>query len=420
MHLSAFKMEKLLYVVLGISLCQSVISDYFGFHKVNYLCDVILLALLLFTICTGKIGLVIRNKSIEDFSIAAFALVVVIGWALNSVSLLSALWGVRNYGRFFLFYLLGKILLSDQDAENMENIFLKLFPFHIILVAFQYIVEGLNQDRLSGLFGKNAGGNGGLSLYLLIVLCIVICQCDHKKISLTKFMCYLMPIYINAALSELKFYFAASFLLIGWYFVASKDKRWALKLVLLALLAWFIGIQIMYFIFPSWTGYLSLRNFFGIVSSQKVYSTSKDIGRTAVFSKLAPIIRDWAGSDAVFFGIGLGNADYADAFPALNSAFFKAYGEMHYTWLSLGYLFVEVGYVGTIVYVAFFVLLEVKALLAYLREKSYNCFMGTFFPFVCMMTIAYNSSLRSNVAYMAYAALLWQTLSSKKKGEMPR
>ena len=31
----------------------------------------------------------------------------------------------------------------------MEDMFVRVFPVHILLIAYQYIVEGLNQDRLS-------------------------------------------------------------------------------------------------------------------------------------------------------------------------------------------------------------------------------------------------------------------------------
>ena len=412
MHTFVIKYKSLIYGVLGICMLQGIISDYIGFRQINYLCDVLLIILLLVMTCRKQIILVKNNKNFEYISIGIFALVVLIGWGLNSVSILRAFWGVRNYGRFFLFYVLARTLWTKEDVKSIEELFLKLFPIHMILIAFQYIVEGLNQDFLSGLFGKTGGGNGGLMIYLSIILCIAICQFEFKKMNTRKFLCYLLLIFINAALSELKFLFVMAILLIAWYLAMSKRKGRGMILALLFIIALYIGMQVFYSVFPNWADYLSFDNIMTMISDQEVYASQFDIGRTAVFSKLTPIITKWAGKDALFFGIGLGNGDYSDAFPVLNSAFYETYGIMHYTWLSLGYLFVEVGYVGAIAYISFFVVLEIKAIIAYQKRSTYYNLLGTFFPIVFMMIMFYNSTLRSNYAYMVFAVLTWQALAN--------
>ena len=411
MHSFVIKYKSIIYGVLGICLLQGMISDYGGFHQINYLCDILLVVLLLVMVCRKQITLTKTIKNVEYISILAFTLVVLIGWGLNSVSIPRALWGSRNYGRFFLFYLLARAVWTEDDVNKVEELFLKLFPIHMIIIAFQYVVEGLNQDFLSGLFGKTNGGNGGLMIYLSIILCISICQFEYKKISIRKFFLYLLLIFVNAALSELKFLFVMAVILVAWYLAMSKRKGRGMILALFFVLALYIGMQIFYYVFPFWVNYLSFDNIMTIFSDQEVYSSQFDVGRTAVFSKLSPIITKWAGKDALLFGIGLGNGDYSDAFPILNSAFYNVYGFMHYTWLSLGYLFVEVGYVGTIAYISFFVILEIKAISAYQKRSTYYNLLGTFFPLVFMIIMVYNSTLRSNYAYMVFAVLTWQSLA---------
>ena len=417
MHSFVIKYKNILYGVLGICLFQGIISDYLGFRQVNYLCDILLVLLLVVMLCRKQVKLNKTTNNIEYISILAFAIVALIGWGLNTVRLPSALWGLRNYGRFFLFFLLGRSLWNGEDVETMENFFMKIFPIHMILIAFQYVVEGLNQDFLSGLFGKTAGGNGGLMIYLSVILCIVICQFEYKKISTKKFVCYLLLIFVNAALSELKFLFVLASLLVVWYLAMSKRKGRGMILALFFVIALYVGMQIFYYVFPFWANYLSFDNIMTMISDQEVYANQMDVGRTAVFSKLTPVITKWAGQHAVWFGIGLGNGDYSDAIPMLNSAFYTVYGIMHYTWLSLGYLFVEVGYLGTIVYISFFVILEIKAIVAYQKRSSYYNLLGTFFPIVFMIIIVYNSTLRSNFAYMVFAVLTWQALADEKKEE---
>lgn len=55
---------------------QGVISDYVGFRQINYLCDVLLIILLLVMACRKQITLTKTIKNIENVSIVAFAVVV--------------------------------------------------------------------------------------------------------------------------------------------------------------------------------------------------------------------------------------------------------------------------------------------------------------------------------------------------------
>lgn len=407
------KYKTLLYLMFLICLFQGMISDYLGFRQINYACDLLLITILIFKIIRcNKLTPHIR-ENIEYLSILFFALVVIAGWFFNSVPVAQALWGFRNYARFFLFYMLSRSLWSDNDVNNMENFLIKIFSLHIALVAYQYFVEGLRQDFLSGIFGKAAGGNGGLMIYLSIMLCIIISRFEYKKISVTKFGIYFLLVLINSALSELKFMFILSIVLVAWYLLMSKHKGRGMILALFVIIFLYIGVQVLYFVFPYWSNYLTFDNIIRMISDQKVYATADDIGRTAVFSKLSPIICEWAGKDSLIWGIGLGGGDYSSAFTSLNSLFYLVYERMHYTWLSLGYLFVETGYLGTVAYVSFFVILEIKAILSYRKESSYYNLLGSFFPLVFMILIVYNSTMRSNFAYLPFAVLTWQVIMKK-------
>ena len=409
------KYKTILHWVFWICLLQGFISDYAGFRQINYLCDAFLLCLLIVMVCRGQMPVPRIRRNTEMAAVAAFAAVVVAGWFLNDFSVMRALWGLRNYGRFFLFYGMLLICWDQEDVAKVEESFIKVFPVHMVLVTIQYLAEGLEQDRLSGLFGRIVGGNAGLLIYLSIVFCIALCRYQYGKISLSRFLVFLSLMLVNAALSELKFFFVLVVLLVMWYLFIVRRKGKGMMLALSFAAALYIGLQIFYAVFPEWANYLTLDNILTILSDQEVYATKYDIGRTAVFSKMTPMIVDWAGRDALFFGIGLGNGDYSDGFRMLNSAFFHVYQDTHYTWLSLGYLFAETGYLGTIAYVSFFAILEVKAIAAYQKNNSYYNMLGTFFPLMFMCILLYNASLRSNFAYMAFAVLTWQCLAERKE-----
>lgn len=413
-HLS-IKYKYGLYCVLAISLLQSLISDYIGFRQINYLCDALLLLLLGVMMFRKQIRKPDFRKNPELISIAAFAVIVVAGWVLNDFSVLKALWSVRNYGRFFLFYCLLLACWDENDAISSEKIFIWLFPVHMLLIAFQYFVEGLNADNLSGLFGKVQGGNGGLMIYLSIVFCIFLCQYEYKKIGLPKFLALLLLMVANAVLSELKFFFVLAAFLVFWYVIIAKRKKRAILLTLIFIVVLYIGVQTLYLVFPVWKGILSIDYLtHHIWEHQSGYTYKFEVGRTSVFSKMTPMILNWGGTDALFFGIGLGNGDYSGAFPFLNSAFYDMYGYTQYTNLSLGYLFAETGFLGIIAYVSLFVILEVKAIIAYRKCDSYYNMLATFFPLVCMSILVYNSTLRSNYGYIIFAVLVWQTLMAGK------
>ena len=104
------KYKSILNYIVGICLIQGVISDYIGFRQINYLCDLLLIVLFILMICKKKLFIKNINENLEYISLLIFILVILIGWGLNSVSVLRALWGIRNYGRFILFYIFAREL----------------------------------------------------------------------------------------------------------------------------------------------------------------------------------------------------------------------------------------------------------------------------------------------------------------------
>lgn len=400
--------------IFVISLFQGAIGSYLKFNQINYICDLLLIVLLVITIAKGNGHSLKIKKRIEYIPIVCFGIVILLGWMFNHTPILMALWGLRNYGRFFIYFIFCINFLQSDDVDKMENIFVKIFPIHIVFVIYQYIIEGLNQDRLSGIFGNDVGGNVGLMIYLAIMMCIIMARYEYKNMSLSKFAIYLILILINAALSELKFLFIVAVLLLIWYLLMSKRKGKGMLLLLTFIIIVYIAIQIFYSVFPEYANFMDIDNILNQVSAQEVYASQFDVGRTSVFSKLSPIITRWAGKGAVWIGIGVGNADYSSAINILNSAFFKTYEYIHYTWLSLGYLFVETGYIGTIVYTAFYVILEIGSIIKYQKEATYRNLLGTFFPIICLIMLVYNAAMRSNYAYMIFVTLAWGIVDSKK------
>ena len=126
-RLFKIKYKDILYWTLWICLTQGIFSSYFGFSQINYLCDLLLILLLVVKVASKKIHTVRLTERIECVPILLFFLIAFIGWCLNTVPFPMALWGVRNYGRFFLYFI--------------------VFPYFFIRPVFGLSVAGKNEYK---------------------------------------------------------------------------------------------------------------------------------------------------------------------------------------------------------------------------------------------------------------------------------
>lgn len=122
------KYKDCLYWILWICLFQGVISSYFGLNQINYVCDFLLIILLVTRLSSERLRHFRINKSIEFIPIIGFAIIILIGWIFNSTSLPMAIWGMRNYGRFFVYFIFCIALFDAKDVYKMEDMFVRVFP----------------------------------------------------------------------------------------------------------------------------------------------------------------------------------------------------------------------------------------------------------------------------------------------------
>ena len=81
------KYKDCLYWILWISLFQGIISSYFGLNQINYVCDFLLMVLLVTRLSSERLRHFRINKSIEFIPIIGFVIIILIGWIFNSASL---------------------------------------------------------------------------------------------------------------------------------------------------------------------------------------------------------------------------------------------------------------------------------------------------------------------------------------------
>ena len=400
-----------LYIIIWISLIQGFLTDYFKLGFINYFCDFLLVICLLLRILGIKhhewYSHGFRSKPL-DIVILFFYIVVFAGWFIHPAPILHALWGIRNYTRFFVFFYLCKREFSIDDYEKIQDWLMKLFPIQCAVTLYQIIVEHLSYDYLGGVFGKYQGCASGLMIYFGLLLIILYTKYDNKEIKFKTLLIYFAVIIGISAYAELKAFFLYFVVMLVLYGLLSKNKVKASVVLLVGLLGAFVGIQILIRFFPQFANFFTVEKIIEQFTNKNASYTFReglDIGRSSIFYKLDPIIVNWGGNSARWFGLGLGNGDYSSSFSFLNSSFYNAYPRSNYVNFSLSFLFVELGYLGTIAYVSMYFVLEITAMKNYVDDKRSQTLFGVFAPVLCFFLLYYNCSLRTNYAYVVFSVL---------------
>lgn len=402
--------RKGLYIIIWISLIQGFLSDYLRLGSIKYLNDVLLMMCLLSWMGKNSVYKCVckKNKIYVYIPLLCFVFTILIGWFLNGMSFSLSLWGLRNYFRFYIFFFLCLNLFDIEDYKKIQNWLVKLFPLHIAIIMFQILIEHLSYDFLGGIFGKYQGCASGLMIYYGLLSMILISKYNEKNISLKKIFVYFFIMLTTSAIAELKAYFLFLVGIIIIYAFLANDKIKGAIIFGVGLIGVIVGLQLLIRYFPYYANFFTVENIIKQLTDKEstyTYRQGLDIGRSSIFYKLPPVVKDWGGEMAKWFGIGLGNGEYSSTFNFLKSDFYNTYSQSNYAFFSLAFLFVETGYLGVIAYLSFFIGMEIVALKGYLRKRNKTNMIITMMPIFCLFLVYYNSSMRSNFAFVVFALL---------------
>ncbi|MBR2381015.1 MAG: hypothetical protein IKA84_00780 [Clostridia bacterium] len=136
-------------------------------------------------------------------------------------------------------------------------------------------------------------------------------------------------------------------------------------------------------------------------ATQEHYSSEQTVNRLSAIPTLSKmLIPDF--SDRLF-GLGLGNCD-TSSFAICNTPFYQNYGYLRYNFFSAAFLFLEVGFIGLGMYVAFF-LIAFALIRKRIKRGLCNELHGKIaliMIVLSMILIVYNASLRAEGGYMAF------------------
>ena len=397
--------KKIVYFVFLFPFFLSGLIEAFHFPSaVKYAVDIgvcILLATMLFK----RRPHISLEGSIIKYWILLFAVYVSCNYVANYQSPVYFLWGVRNYFRFYIFFMACIYYLHTKDLAKLFQMMSVIYYIHVLVVLIQYFILNIDQDNLGGIFGTQIGCNGWANIFQVIMVSYSILRYLNKECSMGICILDCSLALVTAALSELKFFYI-EFVFIVIMAVLITDFSWKKVIIIIgAGLGVFVSAMILVRLFPYWADKMSFKTLFDMASSEQGYTMTGDMNRLTFFSRSRRLFLKTPVK--TLFGLGLGNCDYSDSFLFLTTPFYRKYKLLHYTWLSTAFMFLENGIVGLFFYFGFFVVIAVHAF-SYAKGRKRNKTYVQLTQIISMVSILigiYNVSLRMDCGYMLFFAL---------------
>lgn len=337
--------------------------------------------------------------------VGAFALFTLAVYGLRWQSGQYYLWGFRNNFRFYAAFFAFCAFLRQEEGEDYLRKLDILFRLNIPVTLVQYFLLGKAGDYLGGIFGTRQGCNAYTNVFFCIVVARSLVRFLDRQESGRSCFCKCFWALLLAALAELKFFFlefgVIAVLAAAW----SDTSRRKTGVILGAALGVMAGAALLGVLFPSFSGWFSLNWLLEAAGSDRGYTSSGDLNR---LNSIAKINRWFFGSPwQRLLGLGLGNCD-TSAFAFLNTPFYRNFGHIHYTWMSVSFWYLEGGWLGLSFFFGFFVLVfraAGKLERGCTGAGKCHCRMARILAVLCCMIAVYNASLRTEAAYMMYFVL---------------
>ena len=366
----------------------------------------------------GLFGFMVFRRNIEIdkkifplvLLVTAFFLYCLVMYLLNYQSTIYFLWGMRNNFRFYVLFFAEVLYFRERDAEKSFQILDILFWVNVPITLIQYFILGYKQDYLGGIFGVESGANALTIIFFTIVLSRSVLRYMEEKESFGLCASKCVVALFFSALAELKFFFVFFIIiLIMAAFLTSFSWRKLLIFAVCAVVVSFTSaLLVTLFDFED---FLSLESIWEN-ATQEHYSSDQTVNRLSAIPTLSKtVVPDF--NDRLF-GLGLGNCD-TSSFAICNTPFYQNYGHLRYTFFSVAFLFLEVGYIGLLLYVSFFVIAFV---LIRNRIKQGLCDeqhgrIALIMALLSVVLVVYNSSLRAEAGYMVFFVLALPFLDNR-------
>lgn len=368
---------------------------------VKYTADVAWVILVFLMIGMGSIRIEKKLAPLAILVVFLF-LYTVIMYIFNYQSLLYFLWGMRNNFRFYVLFFAVATYVQERDVNRMFQFLDLLFWINFPITLVQYFMLGFERDDLGGIFGTNVGVNSFTILFFTIVLSRSLLRYMEREERFIFCGAKCAVALFISALAELKFFFVffLIILVMATLLTSFSWRKFFVFLVCALLVSFASSLLVSLFGFEDFMSFESVwQN-----ATQAHYSSDKTVNRLSAIPTLAnTVVSDWNDR---WFGMGLGNCD-TSSFEICNTPFYRTYGYLRYHYFSIAMLFLEVGYVGLLLYVAFFTLCAVL-IWRRIRRGLCNPLYGRIALIMAALAhvlVVYNSALRAEVGYLVFFVL---------------
>ena len=392
----------LIFWIVALPLTWGMIFQFLSLPAfVKYTADVAWIGLLCCMVFRRTINI---DKKIFPLVIlvASFFLYCLVMYLLNYQSIIYFLWGMRNNFRFYVLFFAVVLYFLESDADKSFQILDVLFWVNVPITLIQYFVLHYKQDFLGGIFGVESGANASTIIFFTIVLSRSMLKYMERKESFALCASKCVVALFFSALAELKFFFVFFIIIMVMSaFLTSFSWRKLLIFTVCAVLIFFTSTLLVTLF--DFEGFMSFEKIWE-AATQEHYSSDKTVNRLSAIPTLSemlvPKFKDR------LFGFGLGNCD-TSSFSICNTPFYQTYGYLRYSFFSAAFLFLEVGYIGLLLYVLFFAF---AFLLIMNRIKRGLCNelhgrIALVMIVLSIVLVVYNSSLRAEAGYMVFFVL---------------
>ena len=167
--------RKLLLFEVYFVLFSQLLIDLLGFPQyILFITDVINICIMLFMLIYPKSIFSSKYSKLIKNYLLVYIVYLLIDSMLNLVSPLLFLWGARKFLRGFFFFVACVRFLHYSDYKKFLDRLYWLQIINVILSSYQFLVLGLKQDHLGGIFGTASGCNAFSNLFFCTITCYYI------------------------------------------------------------------------------------------------------------------------------------------------------------------------------------------------------------------------------------------------------
>lgn len=367
----------------------------------TYVFDVVNICILLANV--RSIGSRTKGEWYFNVPVVLFAVVALASGLMNLVAPQYVIWQILSFSRIFVWIYLFRLFWNADYAKSFMGFVYKLQVLNVLCVLVQYYVFGLFQDNIGGLFGVERGCNGILNVYLCIVVAWGLNRYLAKEGRLSGLVLTVLSSLLIAAVAELKFFFVEFLLVVVLSVLFARfSRKTVFSIVAIALL---VSIALSIFAQINPLQYETLVNLDELMSEadNSNIKTGYGISRMNAFSQIS---NQFFNNDlfTMFLGFGFGSASQS-SIPFFCAPFYNVYGWLNYYFLTSAMVFIQLGYVGTALFVAPFILLGVELLFHRSRFAKHDSLDISGFAFV--MCVLFLVNCMYNNTAVTFPSALW-------------